>query len=156
VAKIVAPTVVQVGQIVVFDASASYDPDDRFLEFHWSLVSKPAGSRATLSFTTGPVVSLTADRVGNYIVGLQVNDYHGNTTYTMASTSAIGPPVIIDVTVLARILDRNYNRRLDDEEVLEAMRVWILAIPLGSSNRWIGDLEMLRLINLWASQAELP
>ncbi|MBI3461216.1 hypothetical protein HY009_09830 [Candidatus Acetothermia bacterium] len=158
VAKIVGPTIIQVGNIVVLDASQSYDPDpnDRYLEFHWSLVSKPEGSRATLSRTNGPVISATTDVVGNYIFGLTVQDPHGNSTYTLTSVSAIGPPIFIDVTQIARILDTNYNRRLDDEEMLQAMRVWILAIPLGTSDTWLGDLEMTKLLQMWADETLIP
>jgi hypothetical protein len=156
VAKIVGPVTIQVGNIVVMDGSSSYDPDDRYIEFHWSMVSKPQNSRATLSRTNGPVISFTADVVGNYIVGLQVQDPHGNSTYTMGAVSAIGPPIIIDITHVARILDKSYNRRLDDEEILEAMRFWILAIPLGTSNLWIGDLEMGKLLEMWANETPIP
>jgi hypothetical protein len=156
VAKIIAPVTIQVGNIVVMDGSQSFDPDDRYVEFYWSMVAKPAGSRATLSRISGPVISFTTDRVGNYILGLQVQDPHGNSTYTMASVSALGPPIIIDVTHIARVLDTNYNRRLDDQEVLEAMRFWILAIPLGTSNLWIGDLEVLKIVELWSNETPLP
>lgn len=59
---------------VRLDASASIDPDNNPLTYHWTLASKPRGSQATLSDITDIHPSLVADVVGFYEVQLVVSD----------------------------------------------------------------------------------
>jgi hypothetical protein len=67
---------VTVGDIVVLDGSASYDPNTPPdpITYQWAFASKPAGSAAAISNPVSVSPSFTADVVGNYEVGLIVND----------------------------------------------------------------------------------
>lgn len=73
VAKPGANQTVVVGSKVSIDASASSDPNGDSISYSWSLLFKPVGSSATLSWV-GVNASFTADLVGTYLVGLTVND----------------------------------------------------------------------------------
>ena len=73
VAKPGANQSVVVGSKVSIDASASSDPNGDSISYSWSLLFKPVGSNATLSWV-GVNASFTADLVGTYLVGLTVND----------------------------------------------------------------------------------
>ena len=73
VAKPGANQTVVVGNKVSIDASASSDPNGDSISYSWSLLFKPVGSAATLSWV-GFNASFTADLVGTYLVGLTVND----------------------------------------------------------------------------------
>jgi chitinase len=59
---------------VVLDGSTSADPEGRPLSYLWSLVSKPAGSRAVLRSATSSVSGFTADVPGVYVARLQVSN----------------------------------------------------------------------------------
>jgi hypothetical protein len=65
---------VRVTERVTLNGAASSDPDGNPLRFAWTLLSRPAGSGAALlgADTVGP--SFTADRPGNYVIQLVVND----------------------------------------------------------------------------------
>ncbi|WP_444994127.1 PKD domain-containing protein [Aliikangiella sp. IMCC44359] len=63
-----------IGQTVIFDGSASRDPDGDSLTFQWVLTSKPANSQARLMNANSVKASLVADIEGNYSVQLVVND----------------------------------------------------------------------------------
>ncbi len=65
---------VTTGAIVALDGSGSQDMDNDPLTYLWALLSKPAGSNATLSNTTQSAPSFTADVDGTYVVQLVVND----------------------------------------------------------------------------------
>jgi hypothetical protein len=66
------------------------DPDGQTLAFHWVLVSRPAGSGATLSPANVDNVTLTPDVEGSYEVGLRVDDGMDNSPlFTRAF--AVGP-----------------------------------------------------------------
>jgi hypothetical protein len=73
VAKPGANQTVVVGSKVSIDASASSDPNGDSISYSWSLLFKPVGSSATLSWV-GVNANFTADLVGTYLVGLTVND----------------------------------------------------------------------------------
>ena len=64
---------VVVGSKVSIDASASSDPNGDLISYRWSLLYKPIGSNATLTWV-GVNASFTADLIGTYLVGLTVND----------------------------------------------------------------------------------
>jgi K319L-like, PKD domain/PKD domain/Calx-beta domain len=65
---------VTLGALVVLDGSASSDADGQPLTYAWSLLSKPAGSRAALAGDTDVAPTFTPDVVGDYVVQLIVND----------------------------------------------------------------------------------
>ena len=59
---------------VYLDGSASSDEDHDVLSFQWSFVNKPIGSSAFLTSETSIQPSFFADKEGNYILKLIVND----------------------------------------------------------------------------------
>jgi len=62
------------GSMVTLDGSASMDPDGDTFTYQWSFTSKPTGSTATLNTANPEYPTFTADKEGNYIVKLVVND----------------------------------------------------------------------------------
>ncbi len=63
-----------VGRQLHLDAAGSNDPDgDAIVDYHW-LISDATGTFAELS---GPVVSYSFDRAGDFAVSLRVRDAHG-------------------------------------------------------------------------------
>jgi len=65
---------VTLGQVVVIDGSNSSDADGDPLTFRWTMVSAPAGSSAAIQDPTAAVSSFVADRPGDYVLQLFVND----------------------------------------------------------------------------------
>jgi YD repeat-containing protein len=65
---------VALNALVHLDGAASSDPDNDPLTYQWSFVSKPATSTATLSNPTSANPSFTANKPGNYVLELIVND----------------------------------------------------------------------------------
>ena len=73
---------------VELDGSASYDPDGDALNYEWTMIAQPAGSGAFLINETRVDPSFYADRPGQYVVELAVDD--GEYTAT--------DEVVVDVT----------------------------------------------------------
>lgn len=65
---------VTAGQSVMLDGSGSSDEDGDSLTYSWVLVGRPEDSMAELSAADTAMPSFTADRVGEYVVELVVND----------------------------------------------------------------------------------
>ena len=63
-----------VGSRVLLDGSNSSDADGDALQYTWTLLSKPAGSSASLSLSVTEHPYFTADLEGDYTVRLVVND----------------------------------------------------------------------------------
>ena len=62
-------------RFVTLDGSGSYDPDGDPLTYSWRIISKPAGSTATLTNSTSAYPSITVDvPQGTWVIGLTVND----------------------------------------------------------------------------------
>lgn len=77
------------GSFVTLNGSGM-DPQGRSLTFHWSLLSRPAGSAAVLSGTTGALTSFMADLPGNYVAQLIANNGFLNSapsTVTITTTN---------------------------------------------------------------------
>jgi RHS repeat-associated protein len=69
---------VAVGALVSLDGTSSTDSDNKSLTYLWSIISAPAQSQATLTSSADPNPAFTADKYGNYIVQLVVNDGYLN------------------------------------------------------------------------------
>lgn len=78
-----------VGDIVLLDASESYDANYDLLTYSWSFVSKPEGSNASLSDPTVVQTSFVADVAGEYIISLVVNDGFENSEPDDVSIMAV-------------------------------------------------------------------
>lgn len=74
VASAGADQTVNVGASVTLDGTGSSDPDHDPLQYTWSLSTRPSGSAATLSSSTAPRPSFTADVAGVYEATLVVSD----------------------------------------------------------------------------------
>ena len=84
-----------VGASVVLDGTSSTDPDGNPLTYSWALLSRPAGSQATLSATTSTVL-FTPDVAGSYTVQLTVSDGSlSNSTTLTFSTANRAPSAVI-------------------------------------------------------------
>ena len=71
---------VQAGAMVMLNGSGSTDADKNALTYDWSFVSIPSGSAAILSNPTAAAPSFMADKAGQYVVQLIVNDGTVNST----------------------------------------------------------------------------
>lgn len=65
---------VSVYDAVCLDGTGSYDPNGDDLSYNWSIISKPEGSDAELDNPISDQPCFTADKVGDYVVQLIVND----------------------------------------------------------------------------------
>ena len=87
---------VPVGTTVTLNGSGSNDADQNPLTYDWSFISIPSGSAATLSNPTAAKPSFVADKAGQYVVQLIVNDGTVNSTpdtVTIAAATGNTAPV---------------------------------------------------------------
>jgi len=61
-------------ETVILDGSDSKDPSERELTFEWALISRPAGSIATLSDSSAVAPTFKIDTEGEYIFSLRVSN----------------------------------------------------------------------------------
>lgn len=71
------PAVGGLEQPIVINGQSSCDPEGSALNFTWSLVSAPAGSRWPLANTNSSQATLTPDALGSYRIALRVTDAEG-------------------------------------------------------------------------------
>jgi hypothetical protein len=76
------------GSAVTLDGSRSSDANGDRLNYVWSLVSRPAGSTASLGSRNAPTTGLVADVEGVYVVSLVVNDGNADSAAATVSVSA--------------------------------------------------------------------
>lgn len=81
--------------LVTLDASASSDDNRDALTFKWVMLSKPAGSSATLSSATVVKPTFTADLPGTYVASLIVNDGLVDSTSASVAITSNATPVAI-------------------------------------------------------------
>jgi len=65
---------VLVGATVTLDGSGSYDANSNPLAYQWYLIARPEGSVASLSEEYSTQTGFLADKAGNYVIRLVVND----------------------------------------------------------------------------------
>ncbi|HET8891811.1 MAG TPA: PKD domain-containing protein [Candidatus Angelobacter sp.] len=65
---------VPLGSVVTLDGTGSSDVDGQTLTYAWSILSTPANSTATLNLPTSGTPTFIADKAGNYVIQLIVND----------------------------------------------------------------------------------
>ncbi len=63
-----------INDTVSLDGSGSYDVNGDALTYSWSILSKPEDSQASLSYTDIVMPTFSADKPGNYVFELIVND----------------------------------------------------------------------------------
>jgi subtilisin family serine protease len=91
-AAIAGPAADNVGIPVTFTGTASSDPDNQPLTFHWVLVARPDGSTRNLVPLGVDNATLTPDVPGTYEIGLRVDDGLDNSALiTRAYTANPGP-----------------------------------------------------------------
>jgi hypothetical protein len=83
---------VTVGATVQLDGSGSRDPDGDPLNFKWEIIAKPEGSVATLSNPRIARPTFVADKVGDYIVKLTVDDGRGGSDTAQVRITAVEAP----------------------------------------------------------------
>jgi hypothetical protein len=76
------------GQPVTFRGTAS-DPDPQPLAFHWVLVSRPAGSAASITSASVDNAVFTPDAQGTYEIGLRADDGLDNSAMVVHSYAAL-------------------------------------------------------------------
>lgn len=82
---------VSTGGTVTLDGSRSTDTDGDMLSYQWSFVSQPPGAAAALSGGNTASPSFVANKAGEYVLGLIVNDGHVDSARDTVTITAIKP-----------------------------------------------------------------
>jgi hypothetical protein len=83
--------IVLVGATITLDGSGSFDGNGNPITYAWQISSMPSGSSATLTNPTALNPTFIADRAGNYVVDLVVNDGVSNSHVATVTISATEP-----------------------------------------------------------------
>ncbi len=99
-------------------AGSGTDPQGRPLTFLWSFTSRPAGSAAVLSSTTIANPTFSADRPGNYVLQLIVNNGFKNSppstvTITTTNSTPVANPGPNQTVTLGSIVTLNGSASSD-------------------------------------------
>jgi len=84
------------GVPATIDGTGSFDADGDPLTYLWSVVSAPPGSALPGQTATAPVISITADVDGTYVISLVVNDGQASSTastVTITATTSNAAPI---------------------------------------------------------------
>ena len=79
------------GTSVSLDGSASSDANGDALSYQWSIVSKPAGSSASLASANARAAGFVPDMAGDYLLGLVVSDGVLSSPISVVKVSAVAP-----------------------------------------------------------------
>lgn len=102
------------GEVVILDASSSYDPDTPFneLTFFWEITESPTGSVATIVNTNQAVAELTGDIEGIYRTQVTVTDPEGNSDSANLFITMIPPNTAPVVTVSPDRVEALWGERI--------------------------------------------
>lgn len=134
---------VPLGALVTLDGSGSSDPVGQALTYQWSLLSVPAGSTAVLANSTSVNPTFTADRAGNYVVQLIVNDGFLSSppnTVTISTINSVpvanaGPNQNVRVGATIQ-LDGSASSDADDDPLTYR---WSITVQPGGSSAILSD-----------------
>lgn len=84
------------GLTATLDGSASHDPENDPLTYHWTIVSAPVGSSASLSDVNAVMPTLTPDRNGSYLISLIVSDGVNVSAADSVMITAFNVPPTVD------------------------------------------------------------
>lgn len=130
--------------VATLDGSGSSDPDEHLLNFQWTIVDKPAGSSAVLLNDNREDPSFYADREGDFVMLLEVDDGidADDDEVTVTVVSANLPPVAVagqDQAVdVGSLVQLNGSGSFDpDNDPLEF--AWIITNRPGGSASFLVD-----------------
>jgi subtilisin family serine protease len=86
------PAADSVGHAVTFRSTSS-DADSQSLAFHWVLVSRPAGSAASITAANVDSPAFTPDVPGTYVIGLRADDGLDNSALVILPYTTLDSPV---------------------------------------------------------------
>lgn len=135
-----ADRIVNVGDEVTLDGSASSDADGDTLTYQWSLVELPAGSAAVLDDATAQLPKFTADLKGIYAFELVVNDSLEDSVIdrvVINATDGSNQPPVADAgpdftSRLGRQITLDASRSTDPEMDSLSYRWTLVSKPAGS------------------------
>ncbi len=126
-----------VGETVVLDGTASFDPDGNAISYLWSVTNRPTGSTASISNATGAAPSFTPDVKGTYTFALVVSDFElssavATTTLTVPNRA---PELVVngpDSAILGEVgvFDASNSFDPDGDELAFSIEVFA---PAGSA-----------------------
>jgi hypothetical protein len=132
------------GAVVQLDGTGSHDADGDDLTYHWSILSRPAGSAATLSQPDIPDPTFPADVPGPYSVELAVSDGRASDSdrvlieaqvrpragrYT--GTTSQGRPISSTVSASQDAIEPGLEMKFD---LVCATSSWIVTIGVGNNS----------------------
>ena len=110
-----SPSNPKVGDLVTFDASKSYDPDGKIVEYRWSYINMEA-TQFPVFVGYGEKVKYSWDQPGYYLVALQVTDNDG-------SKDVLQKKIHVDKALVPPSADFSFSPsdpRVGEEVVLDA------------------------------------